>query len=219
MLSLLEEVPSVISDDDATTDTKCASTPSPLSVYIFIDSLSKETETCMNSTAFDTSLFCFETIIESIIVLFDGNNAGRREAGVSGTSPSNIEIFEPLDIISKSGSEASSSTPDSDVVPPDSGKSPRRVPKFDAQIAATRRILVTCDGARRSTIPGRTPMTHVRGVLSPEDIVCSNPTSSVKDIGSMTLVDTSTFISSSLILDDSLTELIVNDKSFISSFK
>ncbi len=182
-----------------------------LSVYIFIENLSKETETCINSTAFYTSLFCLEVRINSTIVLLDTIDAGLLTAGVA--YPSNTEMFDPLDNLRASSSTSASN------VGPEAGTSPCRLPKFDVQIAATRRILVTCDGARRRTIPGRTPTTHVCGVLSPEDIMCSNLTSNVNDIGSMTLVDTSTYISSSLFLDDSLTELIVNDKSFIWSFK
>mmetsp|Transcript_14666 Transcript_14666/g.31905 ORF Transcript_14666/g.31905 Transcript_14666/m.31905 type:complete len:275 (-) Transcript_14666:1030-1854(-) len=230
MFRLVDDVPSVISEEDATTETRCASIPSPSSVYMLIDSRSNETETCMNSTALDPSPFCLDRSIDSSRSFFDSSDHSppppTPPEGVSGMSLSNNESPEPLDSISKSWYDSSSFTPPRIVGPPSSATDasvPRRVCKLDAHIAVTLRILVTWLGARRSTIPGRTPTTHVLGVLSPEEIVCSKPISKVNDIGSMTLLAPlpapEGSVSSGSFLDASPTELTVKERSFISSLR
>lgn len=109
MDSLLVDLPSVDRDDETTTDTRCASTPSPPLVYKFTDRRSNERDICTKSNAFESSFCCLETSIDSRRFFFDKIDS-LRTGLVASASASNMEIPLLDDMISRSGSEHSSLT-------------------------------------------------------------------------------------------------------------
>ena len=116
MDSLVEDLPSVDRDDETTTDTRCASTPSPPLVYKFTDRRNNERDTCTKSNAFASSFCCLETSMDSKRFFFDKIDSLRTGLVASASaSASNIEIPLLDDMISRSGSEHSSFTGSSKV--------------------------------------------------------------------------------------------------------